>query len=994
MRNTLLKPKNWRIFIVPACLLFASALCSITAANDWPTYRADNERSGISSESLKLPLKLNWVYQARHAPQPAWPRPAKHDLYRNQHNLKPTAVFDRAYQVVAAGESVYFGSSADDKVYCLDASTGAERWSFFTEGPVRLAPTVANGKLYVGSDDGWVYCLKAEDGSLLWKYKPTAAEHRIPGNGRIMSLWPVRSSVMIHNGLAMFCAGLFPGQGAYFASLNAEDGKERNKEQIDISSQGYLMIKDGKLFTPTGRAGPVSVADIEGTLSETLPDGLKGFPYSVIRCGDVFFAGGDDKVGALRLGADKMLEVVKATNAEVKKNPRSLGIAEDQLWTSQVKGRAYCLAAANGKLFVSTDKGFIYCFSEKTSTKTQFVRPVNNPAPHPGNNLAAIYAQAAKQIVEQTGIKKGYALVLASNKGQLARELAKLTDLKIICVEADARKVAQSRKMLDEAGLYGRVVVHHGTQTKLPYGKYLFNLIVSDETIITGKLPGTAGEVFRVLRPCGGAVYIGRRGKKLSRAGIKRWLKNVPTDGWNIKQDNGTWVTFVRSPLPGSGQWSHQYADAGNTSCSNDKLIKKPMQLQWFGRPGPYDMVDRHSRPPAPLSTNGRLFIPAENQIYGLDAYNGTILWDLKIPELQTRVNIPHDSSYMAADDNYLYVAVGDQCRQLAADTGKLASSYRLPSTPVKNLYDWGYLACKDNLIFGSCVRKGAAFTDAKGPWYDGSKDFNAWENAKVCSDYLFATGKEDGKIKWNYKGTIINSAIALGDGMIYFVENRNKSVHDFKFRSARINTASLWKDLYLVALNTATGQKDWEKPVEFAEGTMVFYLCYSNGKLLVVSSPYTSYWLYAFNASDGSLLWETESTYRTDRNTKDHGGHMQHPVIMDDVIYQDPNDFDLITGVQGQLLITRGGHGCGSLSAAPGYLFGRGDNPQMYDLSDAGKSIRLSQVSRPGCWINIIPAGGLVLIPEASSGCSCPFPVQTSMAFVSKDAFDFDTRK
>ena len=35
----------------------------------------------------------------------------------------------------------------------------------------------------------------------------------------------------------------------------------------------------------------------------------------------------------------------------------------------------------------------------------------------------------------------------------------------------------------------------------------------------------------------------------------------------------------------------------------------------------------------------------------------------------------------------------------------------------------------------------------------------------------------------------------------------------------------------------------------------------------------------------------------------------------------------------------------------------------------------------RPGCWINLLPAGGLLLAPEASSGCSCNFSVQTSLA-------------
>ena len=28
----------------------------------------------------------------------------------------------------------------------------------------------------------------------------------------------------------------------------------------------------------------------------------------------------------------------------------------------------------------------------------------------------------------------------------------------------------------------------------------------------------------------------------------------------------------------------------------------------------------------------------------------------------------------------------------------------------------------------------------------------------------------------------------------------------------------------------------------------------------------------------------------------------------------------------------------------------------------------------RPGCWINVIPAGGLVLMPDATTGCKCSY--------------------
>ena len=45
-------------------------------------------------------------------------------------------------------------------------------------------------------------------------------------------------------------------------------------------------------------------------------------------------------------------------------------------------------------------------------------------------------------------------------------------------------------------------------------------------------------------------------------------------------------------------------------------------------------------------------------------------------------------------------------------------------------------------------------------------------------------------------------------------------------------------------------------------------------------------------------------------------------------------------------------------------------------------KVTRINHVTRPGCWIGILPVGGLVLMPETSSGCTCGFPIQTSMAF------------
>ena len=69
---------------------------------------------------------------------------------------------------VADGK-VYVGSD-DAKVYCLDALTGTKIWSYTTGGGVDSPPAVAGGKVYVGSYDSNVYCLRASDGAKIWNY--------------------------------------------------------------------------------------------------------------------------------------------------------------------------------------------------------------------------------------------------------------------------------------------------------------------------------------------------------------------------------------------------------------------------------------------------------------------------------------------------------------------------------------------------------------------------------------------------------------------------------------------------------------------------------------------------------------------------------------------------------------------------------------------------------------------------------------------------------
>ena len=66
---------------------------------------------------------------------------------------------------------VYVGSN-DNNVYALNASTGAEQWTYATGGYLAVvsSPAVANGVVYIGDGDGYVFALNASTGAMLWSY--------------------------------------------------------------------------------------------------------------------------------------------------------------------------------------------------------------------------------------------------------------------------------------------------------------------------------------------------------------------------------------------------------------------------------------------------------------------------------------------------------------------------------------------------------------------------------------------------------------------------------------------------------------------------------------------------------------------------------------------------------------------------------------------------------------------------------------------------------
>jgi outer membrane protein assembly factor BamB len=69
--------------------------------------------------------------------------------------------------VAADGDRIYAVNGLGN-VAALDAATGAQIWTVKPGGPLRGAPTVADGAVYVISQDNQIYSLKAADGASNW----------------------------------------------------------------------------------------------------------------------------------------------------------------------------------------------------------------------------------------------------------------------------------------------------------------------------------------------------------------------------------------------------------------------------------------------------------------------------------------------------------------------------------------------------------------------------------------------------------------------------------------------------------------------------------------------------------------------------------------------------------------------------------------------------------------------------------------------------------
>lgn len=97
--------------------------------------------------------------------------------------------------------------------------------------------------------------------------------------------------------------------------------------------------------------------------------------------------------------------------------------------------------------------------------------------------------------------------------------------------------------------------------------------------------------------------------------------------------------------------------------------------------------------------------------------------------------------------------------------------------------------------------------------------------------------------------------------------------------------------------------------------------------------------------------------------------------------IYLEPQAYDLLSGELLDFTLQRS-YGCGIVAGSKNMLVFRSATFGYIDLTGPEKELRNIGGIRPGCWINTLPVGGIVLMPDYTYRCDCSYLTKATVAF------------
>ncbi|MCZ7647410.1 MAG: PQQ-binding-like beta-propeller repeat protein [Planctomycetota bacterium] len=1045
------------------------ALASLASprAEDWPQWRCDAARSAATPASLPRPLHLQWTLHLG-AREPVWDDPLNRDMMPYDAVLEPVAAGGRlfvglndadqvraydletgaeAWRFYADGpvrlppavwEGLAFAASDDGCLYALSAADGKLVWKrrggpserkvlgntrVISSWPARGGPVVRDGVVYFAASiwpfmGTFFHALDAKTGATVWindgagstwmkqphnapsfagvaPQGALAATEKflvVPGGRSIPAVFDRATGIQKHFHLAAGGKGI----GGSFVCAGEDEYYVHTRYR---GVQAFELVAGKKVDFRCSEpvlAGPVLyTADTDKekaqvTRAYDAKDKKLLWEAPVDASGDLILAGhsliaaGPAQLTALDLPKDA--------------GPPAVG------WQLPVQGEVQRLLAAGGRLLAVTRDGRILCYGAKAGEPREL-----KPEPR-ALEAAPAALQAAREVVAVAGAEKGYALCLGAGAEALDG-LLQASELRLVALEPEAQAAEALRRRYDGMGLYAkRISVHAAGPVEFRAPAYFAHLVCAGRALAPRLAePDFLEACWRSVRPYGGALWAPL--PEAPRKALEEAVAAGRLPQAKLREASGGLLLVREGPLPGAAPWTHQYGNLANTVKSDDRLVKLPLGLLWFGGSSNLDVLPRHGHGPPPMVVGGRLFIEGMDRMNARDVYTGRVLWqttfenlgvegiyfdhthkDTPLSPAYNQTHIPganaRGTNFVATLDK-VYVATPDGCHVLDAVTGKNEKLIPMQGADGQPA-EWSFIGVSGDVLLGGAGF--AHYSRRTGETRDPAKP-DTWRYSVDLSGSagLAAFDRRDGKVLWRLpaKHSFLHNGIVAGGGRVYLLDRLPPSIEATLKRKGE-NLAEPYR---VLAVDLKTGAMLWES----SEHVFGSWLGYSEEHDILIQAgarasdrlnDEAKQGLVAYRGKDGSEAW------------KELGLAYNGPCILHgEMLLTNTNAytssvgaFDLrdgsprlivnpLTGLKEPLRFTRT-YGCNTPIASEHLLTFRSGAAGFFDLQGLSGSGNFGGF-KSGCTSNLIAADGVLNAPDYTRTCSCGYQNQTSLALI-----------
>ena len=955
----------------------------------------------------------------------------------------------------AAADGRVFVCSDDGFLYCLDISNGSLKWKFrgapnaqhaignqrlTSAWPARGGPVVSADTVYFAASiwpfmGTFLYALDAETGRVKWINDESGAQyHKQPHSAPSFAGVAPQGAIVATKELL-----IVPGGRSVPAVFDRHTGALRYFE-INAGGKGtggsFVSADARHFYVHTRHTGTRAFELQKGARTDFAPN------QPVTANGTVYSAETSDKKSVVRawpsasakdkarkplweieasaggdliLAGDTLVAAEAATVTLIKvpskpKEPPAIrtSVTLDELQPDEAIAR---LLVASHRLIVVGDKGTILSLGKADTSK-----PMLHASPTRSRTVD-IPARVAELL--RHGSAEGYAYWYGPADSDLLRQLAPHSPFEQLAViDHAADRVDELRSFLDAQGIHGQVTGHVSAAAEFRAPQYTGHMVFVDATV--ARSPDAIRSIYQSVRPYGGTLVVIGTTDELETT--RNLIADMQLEQAELQisqrgKQHSLVITRVGT-LPGAADWTHQYGNIANTVKSDDRRVKLPLGILWFGGSSNMDVLPRHGHGPPEQVVAGRLIIQGMNTLSARDVYTGRVLWKREFDDLGTfdvyfdttydntplntkynQVHIPgangRGTNYVVTSDR-VYLLKGPVCLMLDPATGKDVGRIELPPNADGTIPEWGFIGVYEDLLFAGVgfanYRKRHQLEFPKDKELGGNKaGYGSKSYDRAASRGLIAFDRHSGRQLWQVTAThsFWHNGIVAGKGRVYCLD-RNPAPVEAAMQRRGIPMPDTYR---IVCLNASDGSIRWETN----EGITGTWLGYSQEHdMLLQAGARASDRLQAeagqgmrvYHADDGTIVWKKD-------NLKYSGPCILHH----DLIITNSNSYSAsagafrlttgeqkmvrhpLTGKQIPWTMTRA-YGCNNVIASENLLTFRSGAAGYYDLTTDSGTGNLGGF-KSGCTSNLVVANGVLNAPDYTRTCSCSYQNQTSLGLV-----------